>query len=151
MKNRNKSFDAELAALAQKRDEDIDTSDIPEIKDWSGAAIYRDKPAINAQLRRRIHFLEGHNQSFFRCESGWCNPGEDADPALYNLKVMESCLHELKKDAIHVIHNEEELREYTDRLFKLTELEYRDPIQTEMIELLTLLIEIYEKKHYPVV
>ncbi len=41
MKNRNKNFDAELAALAQKRDEDIDTSDIPEVKDWSGAVIGR--------------------------------------------------------------------------------------------------------------
>lgn len=39
MKNRNKNFDAELAALARKRDEDIDTSDIPEVKDWSGAVV----------------------------------------------------------------------------------------------------------------
>jgi uncharacterized protein (DUF4415 family) len=39
MKNRNKNFDAELAALARKRDEDIDTSDIPEVRDWSGAVI----------------------------------------------------------------------------------------------------------------
>jgi uncharacterized protein (DUF4415 family) len=39
MKNRNKDFDAELAALAHKRDEDIDTSDIPEVKDWSGAVV----------------------------------------------------------------------------------------------------------------
>lgn len=39
MKNRNKNFDAELAALARKREEDIDTSDIPEVKDWSGAVV----------------------------------------------------------------------------------------------------------------
>lgn len=39
MKNRDKNLDDELAALAQKSDEDIDTSDIPEIKDWSGAVI----------------------------------------------------------------------------------------------------------------
>jgi len=39
MKNRNKNFDAELAALARKRDEDIDTSDIPEVKDWSSAVV----------------------------------------------------------------------------------------------------------------
>lgn len=41
MKNRNKNFDAELAAVAQKRDEDIDTSDIPEVKDWSRAVVGR--------------------------------------------------------------------------------------------------------------
>ena len=39
MKNRNKNFDAELAALRRKRDEEIDTSDIPEIQDWSGAVV----------------------------------------------------------------------------------------------------------------
>ncbi|MFZ0758808.1 MAG: BrnA antitoxin family protein [Candidatus Sulfotelmatobacter sp.] len=54
MKNRNKSFDAELAALARKRDEDIDTSDIPEVKDWSGAVIgkfYRPvKEAVSIRL-----------------------------------------------------------------------------------------------------
>lgn len=32
-------------------------------------------------LRRRIHYVEGHNQYFFRCESGWCNPDEKCDPA----------------------------------------------------------------------
>jgi uncharacterized protein (DUF4415 family) len=37
MKNRNKDIDAELAALARVCDEDVDTSDIPEVKDWSGA------------------------------------------------------------------------------------------------------------------
>jgi uncharacterized protein (DUF4415 family) len=39
MKNRNKNFDAELAALARKRDENVDTSDIPEVKDWSSAVV----------------------------------------------------------------------------------------------------------------
>jgi uncharacterized protein (DUF4415 family) len=54
MKNRNKNFDAELAALAQKREEEIDTSDIPEVKDWSGAVIgkfYRPvKEAVSIRL-----------------------------------------------------------------------------------------------------
>ncbi|HKM47079.1 MAG TPA: BrnA antitoxin family protein [Terriglobales bacterium] len=54
MKNRNKNFDAELAALAQKRDEDIDTSDIPEVKDWSDAVVgkfYRPvKEAVSIRL-----------------------------------------------------------------------------------------------------
>jgi uncharacterized protein (DUF4415 family) len=54
MKNRNKNFDAELAALARKRDEEIDTSDIPEVKDWSGAVVgkfYRPaKEAVSIRL-----------------------------------------------------------------------------------------------------
>jgi uncharacterized protein (DUF4415 family) len=55
MKNRNKNFDAELAALARKRDEDdIDTSDIPEVKDWSSAVVgkfYRPaKEAVSIRL-----------------------------------------------------------------------------------------------------
>jgi uncharacterized protein (DUF4415 family) len=54
MKNRNKNFDAELAALARKRDEDIDTSDIPEVDDWSGAVVgkfYRPvKEAVSIRL-----------------------------------------------------------------------------------------------------
>lgn len=27
-------------------------------------------------FRKRIHLLEQHNQTFERCESGWCNPSE---------------------------------------------------------------------------
>lgn len=54
MKNRNKNFDAELAALARKQDEDIDTSDISEVKDWSGAVVgkfYRPpKEAVSIRL-----------------------------------------------------------------------------------------------------
>jgi uncharacterized protein (DUF4415 family) len=54
MKNRNKNFDAEFAALAGKRDQDIDTSDIPEVKDWSGAVVgkfYRPgKEAVSIRL-----------------------------------------------------------------------------------------------------
>jgi len=45
---------------------------------------------VNAALRKRIHHLEKHNQYFFRCESGWCNPGEDfaGNPALETLKQL---------------------------------------------------------------
>jgi uncharacterized protein (DUF4415 family) len=54
MKVRNKNIEAELAALAQMREEDIDTSDIPEIKDWSAAVVgkfYRPvKQAISLRL-----------------------------------------------------------------------------------------------------
>ena len=33
------------------------------------------------ELRRRIHTVEGHNQIFERCESAWCHPSPDNDPA----------------------------------------------------------------------
>jgi hypothetical protein len=44
-----------------------------------------------AALRKRIHHLEGHNQYFFRCESGWCNPSSDkyGNPSLETLKQLE--------------------------------------------------------------
>lgn len=32
-------------------------------------------------LRKLIHHLERHNQWFERCESGWCNPSDDWNPA----------------------------------------------------------------------
>lgn len=35
----------------------------------------------NSELRRRIHLAEKHNQHFERCESAWCNPSADNDPA----------------------------------------------------------------------
>jgi hypothetical protein len=34
-----------------------------------------------SELRRRIHFAEKHNQHFERCESAWCHPSADNDPA----------------------------------------------------------------------
>ena len=33
-------------------------------------------------LRMRIHCLERHNQHFFRCESAWCHPSKDNNPAM---------------------------------------------------------------------
>jgi uncharacterized protein (DUF4415 family) len=39
MRSRTKKRDPELEALVRLRDEDIDTSDIPEVTDWSKAAV----------------------------------------------------------------------------------------------------------------
>ena len=39
MKSHTEKEDQELAALVQMRDEDIDTSDIPEVRDWSKAVV----------------------------------------------------------------------------------------------------------------
>ena len=52
--------------------------------------------------------------------------------------------------APRVIHNEKELEAYTAALFRLTSLEDPSPSEAEAIQLLTLLIECYEKEHYPV-
>ena len=52
--------------------------------------------------------------------------------------------------APRVIHNDAELEMYTDALFQLTALESPSPSEVEAIELLTLLVERYEKDHYPI-
>lgn len=41
MKTLTPKQEADLKALAAMRDEDIDTSDIPEVLDWSGAVVGR--------------------------------------------------------------------------------------------------------------
>jgi HTH-type transcriptional regulator / antitoxin HigA len=52
--------------------------------------------------------------------------------------------------APHVIHNDAELEEYTDALFRLTPLESPSNSEVKAIELLTLLVERYEQEHYSV-
>jgi HTH-type transcriptional regulator / antitoxin HigA len=47
-----------------------------------------------------------------------------------------------------VIHNDEELAEYTEVLFKLTALEEPTRDQIEAINLLSLLVSSYEDEHY---
>jgi HTH-type transcriptional regulator/antitoxin HigA len=56
----------------------------------------------------------------------------------------------IARGAPRVIHNDEELRAYTDALFNLTALVETTPEQDEAIELLTLLVTSYEEKHYPI-
>jgi HTH-type transcriptional regulator/antitoxin HigA len=52
--------------------------------------------------------------------------------------------------APRVIHNDAELETYTDALFQLTALENPSASEAEAIELLTLLVERYEREHYPI-
>jgi HTH-type transcriptional regulator/antitoxin HigA len=56
----------------------------------------------------------------------------------------------IQKGAPHLIRNDEELAEYTARLFKLTSKDETTPGEDEAIELLTLLIEHYEVERFPV-
>ncbi len=52
--------------------------------------------------------------------------------------------------APRVIHNDAELELYTDALFQLTALENPSRPQAEAIELLTLLVERYEERHFSI-
>lgn len=54
----------------------------------------------------------------------------------------------IAKGAPRVIHNDDELEEYTKALFRLTALENPSSDEVEAIELLTLLVERYEREHY---
>jgi len=56
----------------------------------------------------------------------------------------------IAKGAPRVIHNDAELEAYTDALFQLTALENPSCDEVEAIELLTLLVERYEREHYPI-
>ena len=52
--------------------------------------------------------------------------------------------------APRVIHNDAELEAYTEALFQLTALERPSRHEVEAIELLTLLVERYEREHSPI-
>jgi uncharacterized protein (DUF4415 family) len=54
MRSRTDQHEQEVAALAQLRDEDIDTSDIPEVRDWSGAAVGKFYRPIKESVTLRI-------------------------------------------------------------------------------------------------
>jgi HTH-type transcriptional regulator / antitoxin HigA len=56
----------------------------------------------------------------------------------------------IAKGAPHVIHNDKELEVYTNALFQLTALEDPSSAEVEAIELLTLLVERYERAHYAI-
>ena len=56
----------------------------------------------------------------------------------------------IQKGAPRLIHNDEELAQYTASLFELTAKDETTPEEDEAIELLTLLIEHYEAEHYPI-
>ena len=64
--------------------------------------------------------------------------------------VLANPAEMIAKGAPHVIHNEEELEVYTETLFRLTELDDPSPSEIEAMELLTLLIERYEERQFPI-
>ena len=64
--------------------------------------------------------------------------------------VLSNPAEMMARGAPHVIHNDTELEVYTEALFNLTRLDNPSPPEEEAIELLTLLVERYEKEHYPI-
>ncbi len=64
--------------------------------------------------------------------------------------VLANPAEMIARGAPHVIHNDAELEVYTDALFQLTALERPSRSELEAIELLTLLVEHYEREHYPI-
>ena len=50
----------------------------------------------------------------------------------------------------HVIHTEEECERFTNELIRLDERENLSPEETELAELLTVLIDEYEERRYPI-
>src|SRR5579864_2224258 len=56
----------------------------------------------------------------------------------------------IRMGAPRLIHNDEELEEYTEALLRLTAKPEPSPDEERAIELLTLLIERYESERYPV-
>lgn len=55
----------------------------------------------------------------------------------------------IERGAPHLIHNDEELEQYTSALFQLSEIEHPSKYELEAMELLGTLIEKYEKERYP--
>ena len=56
----------------------------------------------------------------------------------------------IRQGAPRLIHNDDELEEYTRALFALTAKPNPTPEEEEAIELMTLLVERYEQERYPI-
>lgn len=65
-------------------------------------------------------------------------------------KVLANPAEMIAHGAPRLIQNDQELAVYTEALFELTALDKPSRSQVEAIELLTLLVEDYERRHYPV-
>lgn len=64
--------------------------------------------------------------------------------------VLANPAEMIAQGAPRLIHNDAELEAYTEALFQLTALESPTPTEEDAIELLTLLIESYEREHFPI-
>lgn len=100
--------DQELAALVQLRDEDIDTSDIPEIKDWSRAVVGKFYRPIKAPVTLRVDvdvlaWLKSEGPGYqtrindlLRTAMAGCSGGSAAGDREVEAAVSELAFRELK-------------------------------------------------------
>ena len=66
------------------------------------------------------------------------------------IPILSNPAEMIAQGAPRVIHTDAELEAYTEALFQLTALEGPSPAEEDAIELLTLLIERYEREHFPI-
>lgn len=79
----------------------------------SAHPITQDSQSEIIGLRKRIHFLEGHNQFFERCESAWCHPSSDNFPALEAAKgTLGAMPHTAVPNYERIARLEQELARY---------------------------------------
>lgn len=64
--------------------------------------------------------------------------------------VLANPAEMIAKGAPRVIRNDRELEEYTEALFRLTAIDNPSESELEAIDLLTLLVERYEREHYAI-
>lgn len=64
--------------------------------------------------------------------------------------VLANPAEMIAQGAPRLIHTDAELEAYTEALFQLTSLENPSRAEEDAIELLTLLIENYERVHFPI-
>lgn len=62
--------------------------------------------------------------------------------------VLANPVEMIVRGAPRIIHNDEELAQYTEVLERLDSLEHPSPEEIDAIELLSLLVSSYEDKHY---
>lgn len=65
-------------------------------------------------------------------------------------KLLANPAEMIAHGAPRLIHNDQELAAHAEALFELTALDQPSRSQMEAIELLTLLVDNYERGHYPV-
>jgi HTH-type transcriptional regulator/antitoxin HigA len=65
-------------------------------------------------------------------------------------KALANPAEMIAHGAPRLIHNDQELAAYTEALFELTALDNPSRSEAEAIELLTLLVNNYEQRRYPV-
>ena len=114
----NSCADRALALLRErleKAEQEVDYFSKQNLE-WANCCV--ELQQSNAGLRKYVHHKEKHNQYFFRCESGWCNPSTDqfGNPAMESLKQLEKRALEAESELTALREQAERLAEALERL-----------------------------------